>query len=160
MTQSTQTQKRWLLPLLFVSLAANLLIVGIIVGWALSDAGPKRSELGAARGLVGEPFIRALPEVHRRALMRGVMRESEQVRESRENLRLRFEEFLTALRTEPFDPGKVVVLLDDQRSASLRRQHIGERLLLERLEAMSPQERQAYATALERSFKRLRRPAD
>lgn len=160
MTETQRKPRRWLFPLLFGSLALNLLIAGIVVGWMASHGGDRRPDFGAARGLVGEPFLRALPEEHRRALMQDVAREATRIRESRESLRARFEAFLTALRAEPFDADAVGVLLREQRAAALGRQDIGERLLLERLEAMSAEQRDGYAAALERSFRRLRQRPD
>lgn len=152
-----EKRRRWVLPLLFVSLAMNLLVVGVILGWILSPGGPRRAEIGPVRGLVGEPFLRALPEEQRRAMLQDVMRETPRIRESRENLRARFEAFLGALRTEPFDAELVAGLLSQQRSVALRRQDIGEELLLQRLDAMTPEERRAYADRLESSLRRLRR---
>lgn len=160
MSEPEKKNRRWLFPLLFVSLAVNLLIAGIVAGWMLSPNASKRSEYGTIRGLVGEPFLRALPADQRRAMMRDVRREAPRILESRENLRARFEAFLEALRADPYDPSIVSALLREQREVALRRQDIGESLLLERLEAMSPEERQAYADALEKSFTRLRRPSD
>ena len=160
MAEIDKKPRRWLYPLLFVSLALNLLIAGMIVGWLASPDGPKRSEFGSARGLVGEPFLRALPDDQRRAMLRDIAREAPQLRESRESLRARFSAFLTALRADPYDASTVAALLKDQREVALTRQDIGERMLLDRLDAMSAEERNAYADALEKSFRRLRRSSD
>ena len=160
MAESQRKPSRWLYPLLFASLALNLLIAGIVVGWMASHGQDRRPDFGPVRGLVGEPFLRALPDDQRRAMLRDVMREAPRIRESREGLRARFEAFLSALRADPYDPNAVAGLLKDQRAAALRRQDIGERLLLERLEAMTPEQREDYASALERSFRPLRQRAD
>ena len=160
MAENEKKPRRWLYPLLFISLALNLLIAGMVVGWLASPGGPKRSEFASARGLVGEPFLRALPDEQRRAMLREIVRDAPQIRESRESLRARFEAFLSALRMEPYDPKTVAELLKEQRNVAVNRQEIGERLLLERLEAMSVSERNAYADALEQSFRRLKQPSD
>ena len=149
--------RRWLYPVLFLSLALNLLIVGIVAGWLASPGGPRRADFGTARGLVGEQILRALPGDQRRALMRDVLREAPRIRESREDLRARFQAFLTALRTEPYDPSAVSALLLEQRGVALSRQDIGEKLLLKRLQEMSPEQRKDYADSLEHSFRRLKR---
>lgn len=156
MTETPKKTRRWIMPLLLVSLALNLLVIGIVVGWMASLGGGKRAEFGPARGLLGEPFLRALPMSERRALLRDIARESPRLRESRETLRARFEAFLAALRAEPYDSASVAALLKDQRAAALRRQDIGEQFLLERLQSMTPQQRVAYADALERYLKRPR----
>ena len=93
-------------------------------------------------------------------MLREIVRDAPQIRESRESLRARFEAFLSALRMEPYDPKTVAELLKEQQNVAVNRQEIGERLLLERLEAMSVSERNAYADALEQSFRRLKRPSD
>lgn len=160
MTDQSNSTRWWLYPLLFLSLAINLLIVGIVVGWMASPGGPGRADDRSARGLLGEPFVKALPNDQKRALLRDMGREARSIRESRETLRARLEAFLQALRADPFDPLAVQALMREQRSAALRRQDIGEKLLLDRLSEMTPEQRDAYAAALEQSFRRLRRTAD
>lgn len=151
-------KRRWLLPLLFVSLAVNLLIVGAVAGAMLSQNGPRGGgDQRALRGVVGEPFFRALPEEARRELVRDALSSHERVRDSREALKKRLDAFLTALRDEQFDPAQVARLLGEQRQAAIRRQQLGEELLLKRLVAMSPAERAAYAAALEEKLKSFRR---
>ena len=160
MTDTPTRKRRWLYPVLFLSLALNLLIVGIVVGWLVSPGGPKRADFGTARGLVGEPFLRALPDEHRRELMREALQEAKSIRESRQALRARFEAFLEALRADPYDPARVESLMKEQRNVALRRQDIGETMLLNRLEEMSPEQRLEYADALEHSLRRLKRRPD
>lgn len=150
--------RRWLKPLLFASLAVNLLVAGVVLGAFLSPDGPRsRSEQGPARGIIGEPFIRALPKDDRRALVRDVMNNRDNIQESRESLRQRFQSFLAVLRTDPFDTEEATRLLREQRQVAVKRQEIGEALLMKRLEEMTPDERAAYADALEKSLRRLRK---
>lgn len=151
--------RRWIYPLLFVSLAVNLLIVGMVAGWMIS---PNRAERAdrldrSVRSVMGEPFLRALPEEHRRALVRDVLSEGARLRENRAALRARFEALLAALRAEPFDPAAVRDLFAQQREVALKRQRVGEDLLLKRLSEMSAAERAAYADRLARALRRLRR---
>jgi len=150
-------RRRWVMPLLFVSLAVNLLVAGLVVGHALSPDARFDREGRPARGVIGEPFIRALPDADRRALMRDVMQDRDRIRESRESLKQRFEAFLAALRAVPFDSDEVRRLLLEQREAAVGRQAIGEALLMKRLDEMSDDERAAYADRLEESLARLRR---
>lgn len=144
------------MPLLFVSLAANLLIAGIVVGWAFSD-GRKDRPQGPIRGVLGEPFVRALPDSARQAIRSDIERERGRIRESREALRERFQAFLAALRNDPFVASDVIRLLEEQRQVGVIRQQFGEELLLRRLNEMTPDERSAYADRLERQLKGLRR---
>lgn len=155
----TPKTRRWVMPVLFVSLALNLLVAGMFIGHAVSPNSPRFGDPmeGSARGVIGEPFIRALPEKDRRALFNDIFSDRDRIRESRDSLRARFDAFLAALRADPYDPDEVARLLLDQRQAAVRRQEIGEVLLLKRLEAMTADERSDYADRLEEALKRVRR---
>lgn len=150
--------RKWFTPLLFVSLALNLLVVGILAGWLLSPGGPRGEsrEYAQVRGLVGEPFVRALPKEERRALLRSAVQNRERLRENRDVISRRFAAFLTALEADVFDEATVASLLEEQRQAAIRRQEIGEALLIERLAAMTPEDRKAYAARLSDGLKHLR----
>ncbi len=161
MSDPVETPKRgWLKLLLFVSLAANLLIVGIIGGAFLSNRGndgPPDRIARQVQSLIGAPFFRALPDGDRRELVRALDPKRDRLKENREALRGRFEAFLGALRTEPFDAAMVKKLLEEQRLVAVRRQDIGEDLLIERLEAMTPGARAEYADRLAKSLRHIRR---
>lgn len=155
-TPSTPKKRRWLMPLLFASLAVNLLIVGLVVGWSFSDGRTERAK-GPIRGVLGEPFARALPESARQSMRRDITQERGRFKESRDALRERFQAFLTALRSDPFAPDEINRLLKEQRQVGITRQEFGEELLLRRLSEMSTAERGAYADRLEQQLKSLRR---
>lgn len=151
-------QGRWLKPALFVSLALNLLIVGLVAGSLLSPNGPRHGgDQRALRGVLGEPFVRALPPEERRAMVREIIGRRDAFQEGRNALRERFEGFLTALRSEEFDREEAERLLGEQRLAASTRQDLGEALLLDRLEGMTQEERAAYADALESRMKGFKR---
>ena len=160
MSEQPQSRRgRWVMPLLFVSLALNLLVVGAVIGRSFSPDRPDRNDRvsGQVRSVIGEPFVRALDRDDRRALLSDVRRESKKFRENRESLRARFEAFLAALRADPFVPEDVQRLLQDQRQVAQGRQELGEGLLLNRLSEMDAAERSDYADRLENSLKALRR---
>lgn len=147
----------WIRIALVVSLAVNLLIAGIVIGASVTrdrGANPVRAEIAAARDLGPLPFVVALEREDRRALARALRGEAASLRQNREELRVRFESLLTALRAEPFDAETVRGLMREQREIAVRRQEIGERILLERLGEMTPAERNAYADRLDRSLRR------
>ena len=152
----TPKKRRWLMPLLFASLAVNLLIVGIVVGWSQSD-GRKDRPQGPIRGVLGETFVRALPQDARQAIRREIVNERARITESRDALRERFQAFLSALRSDPFMPEEVMRLLEEQREVGITRQKFGEELLMRRLNEMNAAERSLYADALEKQLKKLRR---
>lgn len=155
-TPPTPKKRRWLMPLLFASLAVNLLVVGLVVGWSFSDGRSDRTK-GPIRGVLGEPFVRALPESARQSIRQDIIQERGRIKESRDALRERFQAFLAALRSDPFVPDEVTRLLKEQRQVGITRQEFGEELLLRRLSEMSVEERSAYADRLEKSLKSLKR---
>lgn len=160
MSETTPSKpRRWQMPLLILSLGVNLMVAGIVAGAWLSPDGPRKrgDDHRAVRGVLGEPFFRALPEDQRREMAREVLGDRERYREGREALRARFENFLAALRAESFDRAELERLLDEQRQAAVSRQDFGETLLLDRLEAMTQSERAAYADALEDRLKGFKR---
>ncbi len=146
----------WMRVTLAISLALNLLIVGIVVGAVATRDGRNDGTrtLGALRDLGPVPFVVALEPEDRRGLARAMRGEAASLRQNREELRARFEALLAALRADPFEPEVVAALLSEQREAGSQRQAIGERLLLERLAEMSPEERLAYADRLDKSLRR------
>lgn len=152
-TPSTPKKRRWLMPLLFTSLAVNLLIAGMVVGWSFSDGRTDRP----IRGVLGEPFVRALPDSARQAIRSDIERERGRIRESRVALRERVQAFLAALRSDPFVPEDVLRLLAEQRQVGIARQEFGEELLMRRLTEMTPEERGGYADRLEQQLRFLRR---
>ena len=162
MTEPTNTPptRRWIMPVLLLSLAANLLIIGLVAGAFLSPDGPRKSNVENQRnlrGVLGEPFFQALPRDERRSMVRDVVANRERFREGRDALRTRVDSFLAALRAENFDRTEAERLLVEQRQAAIRRQDFGESLLLDRLEAMTPAERTSYADALEERLKGFRK---
>ncbi|MBT8458793.1 MAG: hypothetical protein KJN60_03895, partial [Boseongicola sp.] len=100
MSKGQKPNRRWVTPVLAVSLICNMLIVGIVAGFLISNGGKSKGGErldGPARSLVGTPFIRALEPDNRRALYQEIRRDEDRLRENRSALRARFEALLTAL---------------------------------------------------------------
>lgn len=148
---------RWLKVALVVSLALNLLVLGVVAGAALRHDGHmagERERADVPREFVRSPFLGALAPEDRRAVGRELMREEGLLRGNRADLRARFERLLAAIRADPFDRAAVEAILDEQRAAGARRLEIAEDAVLDRLSAMSPAGRAAYAERLDRSLRR------
>lgn len=157
---STSTTQTWVKVALFVSLAINLLVVGLVVGSLMSPESPRKRNTDdhrALRGIVSEPYVRALPDEARRDLARSVTQNRDDLRGVRSDMRARFESLLVALRSGEFDRAEISALLSGQRDAAFKRSEFGQELLLDQLEAMSASERAAYADALERNLPKPRR---
>jgi uncharacterized membrane protein len=148
----------WMKVLLVVSLALNLLVAGLVVGASLRhhdrDDGRMRERAEVPRDFVRSPLLSALAAEDRRAVGRELMGAEGSIRENRADLRARFERLLVALRAEPFDRTAVEAILDEQRAVGARRLERAEDAVLDRLSAMSPEARAAYADRLDRSLRR------
>lgn len=143
----------WLRIVFVLSLAGNLLVVGLVIGAATSPKGPRgpdrvAGDFGAA------PFVRALDEENRRQITRDIMRHSGGFRQMRRETRARAEALFTALKAETFDRAEIEELLKGQRDQAAQRQLAGEEALLNRLEAMTLEERVAYANRLAHALRR------
>ena len=143
MSDSPKPKRRWVSVLLTVSLAINLLIVGVAAGTIYRVKG---GDHGKAPPGFGSALYRALPKDDRRVL-RGEL-SGRHVR----GAELRSQDFAAlgaALRAEPFDPAAVQVLLQQQAQFMADTQSALQKQWLERVTAMSDTERQAYADRLE-----------
>lgn len=139
---------------LAVSVGLNLLIVGLLAGAVLRDGGPRARMTDDVQF---GPFTEALTEQDRKALRRDFVERMPDMRDMRRQMREDFAGLLAALRAEPFDADAVRALLAGQSVRMAERLQLGQDLLVERIGAMTPQERAAFADRLEQ---RLRRGPD
>ena len=134
-----------------VSLAVNLLVLGLIVGaGVMHNAGPSDRAMRGASA-----FIAALPEPERRAVIRD-LRPGKGGLEARHGRAARFEAVLETLQQDPFDAARLEMLLQDQRGAERARIGRAEAALLARLTTMTPQARRDYAERLEQLVRKRR----
>ncbi|PYC46804.1 hypothetical protein DI396_13955 [Litorivita pollutaquae] len=149
--QSTRGRTRfWLRAVLFVSLAMNLAVLGLVAGVVIGDKGDHRRppRLDRASG----PLTQALSHDDRRALGRKLNESYREGRFSRKDFRVQYDSILHALRAVPFDPAPVQAGLMRQRQAAEERQLVGQTLLLEKLTQMSDAERAGFADRLEEAL--------
>jgi uncharacterized membrane protein len=130
---------------LAVSVALNLLIVGIVAGAMLRD--------GGQYGRIGEvdfgDFAEALSLEDRSALRRAFIARAPEMRDTRRQMREDFQDLLAAIRAEPFDAAALRAAMTGQAERMTQRLQLGQKLVMERLEAMSPEDRAEFATRLE-----------
>ena len=145
----------WMRVTLVLSLAFNLLIVGIVAGALASGraGGPPRI-VDLSLG----PLTRALSDEDRAAIGEA-LRNREGFRPPRPVQRMAAARDLKqALIAEPFDRAELARLLDAQRSRAAEVFEAGQDALLDQLEAMTPEERRAFADRLAEEFLKARRP--
>lgn len=143
----------WARVLLFVSLAVNLLIAGMVAGAVFRNTG-ERADGNALRDMGFGFFGAAMTQGDRRAIGREMANRSGELRANRENVRDQMALFLQALRAVPYDSDAVFELSGNLQSKLAERQRIGQIALLDRIAAMSDQQRANYANRLERAMKR------
>lgn len=141
----------WLRIVLFVSLALNLLVVGIVAGHALRDE-PRGRVPRVDR--IGGPMTFALSEEDRREIGHALRRYYRENRPSRQEIEAQYRGVIDVLRADPFEPQLVEQAFARQRAASTERMEIGQTLLMERLTSMTSDERKAFADRLEEGLKR------
>lgn len=140
-----------------LSLAFNLLVVGLVAGAVLRDGGPRDRMV---RDLDFGPFTEALSPRDRDELRRAYVQRAPDLRGARQEMRTDLQAFLAALRAEPFDPAALAQVMENQQGRMARRIELGQDLLLERLAAMDPQARAEFADRLERRLRRGGGPGD
>nr|WP_321254030.1 periplasmic heavy metal sensor [uncultured Ruegeria sp.] len=150
MSETPKPKRRWMPILLAASLALNLLIVGVALGTFMRVKG---SDHAKAPPGFGSALYRALPKSERTAMrsdLSGLRKEGSRHRSKD------FAVLSQALRTVPFDPAAVEVLLTQQARASAELQGALQGQWLARVIAMSDAERALYADRLDEVTKRGR----
>lgn len=144
---------------LILSLAVNLLIVGLIAGAALRNDGriERRADLGPAVDAGLGPFGHAMTREQREGFRRDFTAHSGDLRRNRDEVRAQVVQFLTTLRSTPFDASLMRSQLVGTQDKLFQRQRIGVETLLQQIEAMSDAERAAFADRLEKSLRGMRR---
>ncbi|MCX7889101.1 MAG: periplasmic heavy metal sensor [Rhodobacteraceae bacterium] len=145
---------RWMRVALVVSLAANLLVAGVVVGAMLH--GPD----GGPRGAIGDiglgPFTGAFAPEDRRAMRDDFLARAADFRAMRDREHADFAAVLAALRAEPFDRAALEAALGSLRDRLAQRMDLGRDIMLDRLSAMTPAARAAFADRLEEMLRHPR----
>lgn len=134
-----------------ISVALNLLIVGLVAGAVLREGDPRAR---VVRDLDFGPFTEALSPRDREALRRDFVQRAPELRAVRREMRADLENVLAVLRSEPFDGAALASVMENQKGRMARRVDLGQELLLDRLAAMTPVERAEFADRLERRLRR------
>lgn len=143
MNADPKPKRRWVPVVLALSLALNLLVVGVAVGTVLRLRGGDHAKSPPG---FGPALYRALPKDDRKAMrgeLTGLHKKGSKGRAQD------FEALSQALRATPFDPVAVQVLLQQQAQATADLQQALQTQWLARVTAMSDEERQAYADRLQ-----------
>lgn len=161
MTDETTKQPksgRGLRVALFLSVALNLLVVGLIGGAALRHHGGfvRSADLDPAFDAGVGPFGHALTRDQRRAFGTAIEGSRDAFARNRDEMRARLGDMLNALRATPFDIERLKLLVGEAQDGLIARQRIGTDALVAEIGSMSDAERAAFADRLEQSLRRIR----
>ena len=138
--------------LLFCSLAANLVIVGLVAGAVVGnkrvgDRPPPDADLVGA-------YTRALDAKDRRALEREIRDGYRAKGGDRAAVREAYSNMLAALRQVPFDPAAVEATVSKQAELAFERRGVAQEIWLKHVTEMTDAERKAYADRVEELMNR------
>lgn len=153
---------RWLRWALGLSLAMNVLVIGLVVGLAVSFRGGPGGEGPGLRAFGLSPVALALEREDRAALRARLQADRGNFRASGEGFAGAMGALTEALRRDPFDRDAAEAALMAQRDTARELHSQGHRVLLEYLGGMALNDRVALADTLDRRLERnLRRgPAE
>ncbi|WP_319826372.1 periplasmic heavy metal sensor [Thalassovita sp.] len=153
----TGGMRPWLKVVLFVSLALNVAVAGIVIGVAVKFGPPPDGHRPPRQDMIVGPYTHALSREDKIRIGKQLRKDyRDQAGPSRAARAAEFQEVLGALRATPYDGTKVEAILMRQLRAGAERQELGQRLLLDRLSRMTDAERATYADRLEEGLKRAR----
>jgi len=130
----------WVKIVLTLSLAINLLIAGVVAGFALRGGplGGKGPSMGYAM-----PYVIALPPEDRRDVFEAVRNNRDLPgRGARRGV---YRDMISTLQTTPFDRAAVETLLDRQAAGVEAVQAVAQGTWLDKIDKMSDAERADYA---------------
>lgn len=136
---------------LIVSLGLNLLVGGAIVGGILKGRPPAAfSGFDMTLG----PVSQALDHKDRDAMRQDLRDRLGPMQRDSEGRRAAFDALMAALTADPFDPEVLRVMFAEQRAKADAAMTAGQEALLDRLVAMSAEDRADYAERLAKELTR------
>ena len=135
---------RWLLVVLFASLAVNLVIVGSVAGAVWRHRGPPAWAGVVIPNLLG--YASTFAPERRKQIWELTREERGRMRPFRREVRTAREETSKALAAEPFDRQQFLAAQSKQAEAENRARAAGQDLYLKIAESLTPEERRAFAT--------------
>ena len=151
MVQDVKPRKAWQIVLV-VSLALNLLFVGLVGGAFLRGGGAPPRGFDLQLG----PLSDALSRTDRRKISDQIRRDIGRSGLSRNERRAAFEALVSAVEAQPFDPELLTRLIEDQQSRTTNLRTTALSAFVGHLTEMTAQERQTFAQNLREGVKRFR----
>lgn len=157
-SERPKTMGRGVRIALFVSLAFNLLILGLVGGAVFDNRGNigPRADLGPAMEAGMVPFGQAMTKPQRREFVGELEKRNGDLRANRGRVREQMATLIGAISAVPFDPDALEQAFFLAQQTLGERQRISAEVLVERIAAMSDDERAAFVERLEKSLRRVR----
>lgn len=134
---------RWLLALLFASLAVNLVVIGSIAGAMWRFRGPPPGASPVIPNLMG--YAGSLPTERRKQVWEETAEERKHARPFRRQVRAAREETVKALIARPFDRQRFLDAQARQSATETQARAAVEQLYVKIAETLTPEEREAFA---------------
>lgn len=141
----------WTKTLLVISLAANLVVAGIVIGSVFGHRHNGRPESFSGGGI--RPYVASLPESQRRQVRDRLVRNRETLRAVRQEMRQSEGAVRAAMAATPFDADALEAAFAAQREIYDGIAANGHHALVEILSGMSGDERAQFIANL-KTFKR------
>lgn len=151
----------WVRIVLFVSLALNLLVLGLVAGAFLGfrkDGADREPRAALVRDLGLGPYLQALSQEDRTEIRKSAHAQRPRLKGGRAQMQATFRETITVLRAEALDAERLRRLIQRQAEVADQGRQLGQDLLVARISVMSVAQRQALADRLEASMRRHRKP--
>lgn len=153
-TPTPTSPSRWLRVALFVSLALNLMVAGLVAGAVWRGGGRPIGMHGPGFGA----FEAALDTSDRAALRRAFLARSGEPGSPQRETRAHMEAILAALRAAPFDEAALAGAMAAAVAHTEARLQLGQTLMMEHIAALPAAQRAAFADRLEAGMRHGHRP--
>ena len=142
--------RRWVGPLLIVSLGLNLLVIGAAAGlyvkWPRGHFAVGHQFFGAAGlGVISG----SLGDRHRKSIRDELRERGQNLSQLREQADANAADLISLLRADPIDPAGLEAHFEAQRLQALRMLEDGHDLIVPRILGMTPEERHEFADGIE-----------
>lgn len=134
-----------------LSLALNLLVIGVIVGAGARGGGPMR---GAGLTNYAMPYVKALPGEDRRAIFKRMRRDGVPEMPDRKQRRALYFQMVSVLEADSFDKVAAEAILKQQGTTSVAAMTAAQTAWIEHVSEMDDAARQAYAVDVQQVLER------
>jgi uncharacterized membrane protein len=146
--RTTSLVRRWWPYLLGLSLMANLLIGGLVIGHGFKQRGAERMAGAGLVQLVPRDFFASLPRQRRLELLRDIREQTHGLRDMRDGSSDRVLKFADALEAQDYRPESVANAVNDFSTGEGSIAAQSSKFIVDMVAKLSPEERKQLATTV------------